>query len=145
MQYLSSVLIKVCIRCRCGAQFCYTCGQRWKTCACARWDEHRLLARAHQIVDREENRLVAAIARNDESQATTENPGPARRRQPASDRLVAKTMRYLRENHECDHGRWRRVLGAHQCEECLHNLPQYILECRQCRIRACNRCKWNRL
>ena len=31
------------------------------------------------------------------------------------------------------------------CEECYHNLPGYIFECRQCHIMACNRCKRNRL
>lgn len=30
-------------RCICGAQFCYDCGQRWKTCLYPRWDENRLL------------------------------------------------------------------------------------------------------
>lgn len=39
--------------CLCGAQFCYNCGERWKNCACEQWNEHRLLARAYQIVDRE--------------------------------------------------------------------------------------------
>ncbi|KAJ5496439.1 IBR finger domain protein, partial [Penicillium fimorum] len=46
--------------CRCGAEFCYNCGEKWKNCACEQWDEHRLLARAYQIVDREAGRLPAA-------------------------------------------------------------------------------------
>ncbi|CAL8999751.1 unnamed protein product [Prunus brigantina] len=32
------------ITCRCGHQFCYTCGAEWKnkkaTCDCPLWDEH---------------------------------------------------------------------------------------------------------
>ncbi|KAK1357378.1 Atp-dependent rna helicase deah12, chloroplastic [Heracleum sosnowskyi] len=35
------------IFCRCGHQFCYTCGAEWKnkqaTCKCAIWDEHRIV------------------------------------------------------------------------------------------------------
>lgn len=42
-------------RCPCGAQFCYICGVRWKTCLCPQWDEPRLLARATQIIQREPN------------------------------------------------------------------------------------------
>lgn len=35
------------ISCRCGHEFCYTCGAEWKnkqaTCKCAIWDEHRIV------------------------------------------------------------------------------------------------------
>ena len=33
------------IRCICGAEFCYVCGMKWKTCTCEFWDESRLIAR----------------------------------------------------------------------------------------------------
>ncbi|RYP17646.1 hypothetical protein DL767_009972 [Monosporascus sp. MG133] len=42
--------------CRCGFQFCYVCGSRWKTCQCDHWDEHRLLERAQQIDARDRDR-----------------------------------------------------------------------------------------
>ncbi|KAH8810786.1 hypothetical protein F5884DRAFT_698809 [Xylogone sp. PMI_703] len=32
--------------CRCGAEFCYVCGEKWKTCNCEQWTEHRLLTRS---------------------------------------------------------------------------------------------------
>ena len=51
----------------------------------------------------------------------------------------------LRERHNCVHENWRYTPGPHQCEECYHNLPRYIFECRQCRILACSRCRRNRL
>ncbi|RYP54640.1 hypothetical protein DL770_010955 [Monosporascus sp. CRB-9-2] len=42
--------------CRCGFEFCYVCGSRWKTCKCEHWDEHRLLERAQQIDARDRDR-----------------------------------------------------------------------------------------
>lgn len=50
--------------CRCGAQFCYNCGEQWKNCGCEQWNEHRLLARAYQIVDREEGPRAATTPPN---------------------------------------------------------------------------------
>ncbi|PBP18079.1 hypothetical protein BUE80_DR010964 [Diplocarpon rosae] len=38
--------LKVRSRCPCSAEFCYACGERWKTCQCDQWDENRLYARA---------------------------------------------------------------------------------------------------
>ena len=38
---------------RCGANFCYVCGERWKICTCAQWHEDRLYERAAQLADRE--------------------------------------------------------------------------------------------
>lgn len=35
--------------------------------------------------------------------------------------------------------------GVHECEECNNTLPLFIYECRQCRILACRRCRFNRL
>ncbi|KAL4940035.1 hypothetical protein BDV06DRAFT_213806 [Aspergillus oleicola] len=67
--------------CRCGAEFCYNCGTRWKKCTCAEWDPYRLRARAYQIIDRDANRPA------DEA---------------PEDADVAKTMQTLRENHETD-------------------------------------------
>ncbi|KAK0301827.1 hypothetical protein LTR82_018104, partial [Friedmanniomyces endolithicus] len=58
---------------------------------------------------------------------------------------IAEAVEHLRHNHECEHDKWRWVKGSHQCEECLFTLPQYIFECRLCHLRACNRCKRNRL
>jgi hypothetical protein len=36
------------------------------------------------------------------------------------DILVARTIKELRENHECGHDRWKYVRGPHRCEECSH-------------------------
>ncbi|KAK8127919.1 hypothetical protein PG984_009027 [Apiospora sp. TS-2023a] len=109
--------------CRCGAQFCYTCGAPWKQCDCAQWDENRLEQRAIQIDAR-----------------------PARRRQrqpvPApmlvneeDDRYIYGALRTpqikalvqdLRIQHECTHPLWEVVDGPQVCEECGDRMPLYI-------------------
>ncbi|KAK5164724.1 hypothetical protein LTR04_001645 [Oleoguttula sp. CCFEE 6159] len=108
------------ITCICNAQFCYLCGVPWKTCACPQWDKERLLARANQIVAR--NAAVGGV-------------GAA----------VVAMAEDLLAHHECDHDRWWRVAGQHNCEECFQTLRRYIYECRQCHLRVCNRCRDNRI
>lgn len=100
----------------------YICGLRWKTCGCDQWNEDRLLARANQVIARGHVRDGAA-----------------------GELQVDQAVANLRERHNCTHERWVYVRGGNQCEECYQNLPQYIFECRQCRILACNRCRRNRL
>lgn len=66
---------------------------------------------------------------------------------PAAQRrnLVERERRNLVENHVCDHRQWKGRGGVHECEECNDTLPLFIYECRQCRILACRRCRFNRL
>ncbi|KAH6640997.1 hypothetical protein F5144DRAFT_119358 [Chaetomium tenue] len=113
------------ITCRCGAQFCYVCGEVWKRCACAQWDEGNLFNRANVVIDR--------------------NPRAREMPQILRQNMVQREMVNLMENHECEHTSWRSRGGSHQCEECYHTLPNYIYECRQCQILACRRCRFNRL
>jgi hypothetical protein len=40
------------IACTCGAEFCYECGDQWKTCICPEWDEDRLVERAEVVAGR---------------------------------------------------------------------------------------------
>ncbi|KAH0359485.1 hypothetical protein KCU65_g9938, partial [Aureobasidium melanogenum] len=58
---------------------------------------------------------------------------------------VAQIREDVRRNNECNHARWARHQGRHRCEECNNMLTRFILECRQCHIRACQRCRRNRL
>ncbi len=39
------------------------CGLKWKTCQCALWDEHRLLLREHELVNRGDNGDAVARVR----------------------------------------------------------------------------------
>ncbi|KAK4122813.1 hypothetical protein N657DRAFT_664647 [Parathielavia appendiculata] len=113
------------IACRCGAQFCYVCGLVWKTCGCAQWNEARLFSRANDIVHRDGD----AGRLGDVERANR----------------VERERQNLMRNHECGHGTWRHRGGSHRCEVCHDVLPRYILECVQCRIMACRRCRFNRV
>lgn len=113
---------KVCAdlsRCLCRAEFCYLCGVSWKECACPWWDEARLYARREQIAAREGGA-----------------PNAVRVQQIEED---------LRERHECEHRYFKRVNVEARCELCRANMHGYLLECRQCHLRTCVRCKRNRL
>lgn len=109
--------------CLCRTEFCYLCGQRWKTCLCAQWDETRLIERAVEIADR----------------------------RPAGDRAaravqVGRARQRLIDRHDCAHASWNRVShGNLRCEECHSLLPAFLLECRRCELRVCRRCSCNRL
>ncbi|KAK3328727.1 hypothetical protein B0H66DRAFT_519 [Apodospora peruviana] len=113
------------ITCPCQAEFCYVCGKKWKTCRCEQFDQDRLLERAEAVVDRRRDaQRIPDVQREN---------------------LVRREMEHLRANHQCEHARWRSRGGRHQCEECHDTLPNYILECTQCRLMACRRCRYNRL
>lgn len=63
------------ITCKCGAQFCYTCGAAWRTCECTELDEanrKRRIQEAKEQRDRlaaeEERDLAAAIAAVEEAE-----------------------------------------------------------------------------
>ncbi|KAL2816425.1 hypothetical protein BDW59DRAFT_177361 [Aspergillus cavernicola] len=117
------------ITCKCRAEFCYVCGETWKTCSCERWNEQRLVERAQEVVDRE------AI-----------QPLP-----PADRQLrVEQMLEDLRENHECEHpGRFERVFGTSrghfECEICGDRHRKYILACRRCHVQVCEDCRRNRI
>ncbi|EIT79717.1 hypothetical protein BDV35DRAFT_380583 [Aspergillus flavus] len=109
------------ITCRCGFEFCYVCALKWKICGCEVWDEDRLVDRAHQVAARNEG-----------------NPQPAQQE-------VQRAAQELREQHNCEHGRWRRRDGEYSCDVCHDLLPDFILRCQRCKIEACVRCRYNRL
>ncbi|OAA64405.1 Zinc finger, C6HC-type [Niveomyces insectorum RCEF 264] len=113
------------ITCRCKAEFCYKCGEKWKTCPCDSYDEIHLVANAVAAADRE--------------------PDAGRRNAAQRNARVQQIRDYLVDHHDCDPHRWRSRGGAFQCSECHHHLPEYIYECRHCRILACRRCRYNRL
>jgi hypothetical protein len=109
--------------CRCGAQFCYNCGQPWKTCNCPQWHVVRLLARAEQVV--------------------------ARQQPPGADPAlvadqVAVVARRLRQRHNCARHWWISTSGQHVCEGCRETLHEFIFRCEDCHLQLCKRCRLNR-
>ncbi|KAL2846961.1 hypothetical protein BJY01DRAFT_168988 [Aspergillus pseudoustus] len=105
--------------CRCGYEFCYVCRNEWKSCRCTIWKEHRLMDRAGVLASRNVQ-------------------GP-----PAARDVQAVAARIRAGPHCTDPGRC--VDEGDQCEECGEYLPDFILECRNCQLRVCRRCKLNRL
>ncbi|KAL4256603.1 RBR-type E3 ubiquitin transferase [Pleurotus pulmonarius] len=112
--------------CRCRAEFCYVCAVPWKQCQCAQWDEERLLDTARQRVANDMGREAIIQPRLYQEQ-------------------VREAVNHLRGNHDCQRHLWRYRNGGGRCEECYHNLPQFLLVCRGCGIQACVRCARNRL
>lgn len=120
-------------RCRCGAEFCYVCGLKWKACGCEQWHEDRLIARATEIVSRRPEYQLLERPYQTIGQAST------------IEAQIAVAAEGLRENHACEHNRWRKIKGSHQCEGCHSTLENFILACHQCELRFCKRCRFNRL
>ncbi|TVY78384.1 ATP-dependent RNA helicase DEAH11-like chloroplastic protein [Lachnellula suecica] len=106
------------ITCKCKAEWCYVCGDPWKTCACPQWDENMLLDQAQRVADRQQ-------------------PGPARQEQ------VAAVARQLVILHDCEHEEFTKVYGEYECDECSDEMPWYINRCDQCDIEVCNMCRYN--
>ncbi|KAI1266436.1 hypothetical protein F5Y18DRAFT_416309 [Xylariaceae sp. FL1019] len=156
--------------CKCQAQFCYLCGTPWKNCDCAQWDEHRLLARAEEIYDRDHDGergddnepevnddlgivnnerpdILPGEVHDEGNEVIPVDVVPAapRRRATAREEGIDRIMQNLLANHECDHDRWKGRGGPRRCEECGHVMPIFIYECRQCNIMACRRCRYHRL
>ncbi|KAK4892455.1 hypothetical protein LTR27_009111 [Elasticomyces elasticus] len=112
--------------CPCSEQFCYVCGAKWKTCECPQWNEERLTERAQAHVDN-----AGIQARNALERAAQLN----------------RAAQELRDNHECEHNqRWTRMTtGSLRCEECMYIQHRFVDECNRCHLRACYRCRTNRL
>ncbi|RYP46725.1 hypothetical protein DL768_007115 [Monosporascus sp. mg162] len=153
--------------CRCGFQFCYVCGSRWKTCQCEHWDEHRLLERAQQIDARDQDRdrdgedaaaaaaprevvlpaEAAAAAREEEEEEEVLPVEVAAAQQPEQEfeARLERLAQHLAAHHECEHALWGEQRGPRTCEECGDEMPLFIYECQECHIMACRRCRYHRL
>ncbi|KAK0383055.1 hypothetical protein NLU13_8971 [Sarocladium strictum] len=117
-------MTNILLACLCKAEFCYECGKTWKTCACAQWDEGRLLDRVANVVD-----LNVPVGVDPAAHART----------------VARVRQDVINNHHCTRHRWEKRYGRHRCEECRFKLPEYIFLCTSCGIQSCWRCRLNRL
>ena len=114
------------------------------------WDENRLFERAAAVVDRAPARAPAPLP------AAPPAAAPIRPAQAAvvhpvvddRDAQIQRTAQHLREHHECDHERFQCVRegGADfECEVCSEVYYNWIYQCRQCLMIACNKCRHNRV
>ncbi|GAP89465.1 putative IBR finger domain protein [Rosellinia necatrix] len=138
--------------CRCGFQFCYVCGTRWKACGCDHWAEHRLYERAAQIDARDQAGAEAIppgldlMIREERPREIEELPRETEEQRDLNwQRRIRLIAEDLRENHECVHEHWSSRSGRQRCEECHDVMPIFIYECRQCHIMACRYCRYHRL
>ncbi|KAI7134838.1 hypothetical protein D0869_00383 [Hortaea werneckii] len=101
--------------CKCKSEFCYICGTPWRNCKCTLWFEHRLLDRAETLAGR-------GFANGD----------------------VQEAARQLRVNYQCAHfqhaAMWERIGEPDFCEDCGMDMGIYIMQCKECRLRACLWC-----
>lgn len=49
------------------------------------------------------------------------------------------------DHRDRNHGGWRFVHGAGDCEHCGEDMPVFLMECQTCQMRARRRCTLNRL
>ncbi|KAK1974310.1 IBR finger domain-containing protein [Colletotrichum cereale] len=118
------------ISCRCGAQFCYLCGHRWKNCTCAMWNEERLYARPNAIVNRDSN-------------APFMDPERTAGRMGIITRKVETETYNPAVDNQGTHDIPSSHSGTSHCRECHDLMPLQINECPRCHIRACQRRQCN--
>jgi IBR domain, a half RING-finger domain len=105
------------ITCRCKAQFCYTCGAKWRTCSCTEVDQER---RQAEIVERrnarsarsreEEEEIARAIS---EIEAMEHREAQERARETAERERIEALKRAL----EADERIWRERLESLEREK----------------------------
>ncbi|PYI16641.1 hypothetical protein BO99DRAFT_414891 [Aspergillus violaceofuscus CBS 115571] len=113
----------------CEAEVEFTTADRIYCCKCERWDEHRLLKRAEEVVERD---ALGPMPRQEQQQR------------------VRDMQEDLRQNHECEHSRrFERIEGGGRrgftCEMCEARYWKFILECRRCHLRVCQECRCHRI
>ena len=89
------------------------------------WNEDSLYARASAIVNRDDGAPALGARRHE--------------------RLVQQEMQNRRRNYAGEDHDWTFRRGAHRCEQCRCRLPEFIFECRGCRIMVRRRCRYNQL
>ncbi|KAI1100161.1 hypothetical protein F4804DRAFT_344958 [Jackrogersella minutella] len=152
--------------CRCGHQFCYLCGAKWKTCKCPQWDETLLLvgppAPAQfpvrfpiQFIDRVARRLEyeRAIGRQARRDLVEPDHGEMVRQAALQIHRLMDEIRREQMAQEiigdfrapaanrCNHAHWTSRGGRRECARCGDTMRMFIYECRQCHTWLCRSCR----
>ncbi|GJJ11018.1 hypothetical protein Clacol_005247 [Clathrus columnatus] len=113
--------------CLCRTEFCYLCRVPWKNCACAQWDENRLLVAAQERVRDEIREAVVHPVQPEAIHGSgLQMPDWVVNEEVVGHRVNAM-VEHLRDNHECNHPGWTTEWGPSQCETCFHRLDRFIL------------------
>lgn len=154
--------------CLCRAEFCYSCGAKWKTCECPMFDEDALLVEAEELVEREAQDAEGATMDVEEAQANIRQfeefmvaharvgmiaPPVVDLPQNRREVLIMEAAARIRLQAMCEHLDWRPVGvrgksqrgNGQRCDLCRQTLANYLLECTQCWVRTCVRCRRSRL
>ncbi|KAH8198446.1 hypothetical protein TruAng_007378 [Truncatella angustata] len=116
--------------CRCGQEFCYVCGGAWRgadgqrICQCPHWEERNIVAaQAEDILDREGG-----------DQLILDAWGQLGLDPEVEDQQV---------NHRCEVRRhqWQFRRRSDECENCHHDISDFIFECNTCGMIVCKRCR----
>jgi hypothetical protein len=128
--------------CKCGFEFCYTCGAGWKPtrqCTCELWDEHRLLdaAQLHVEAHPEIGGVQQAARHIVAAHVSCEQDGH---------RLL-----YVRRTGDCEHcGRHvynKPAKNSYETDSRFRNAGHHghLFMCASCKIEVCRRCAHNRV
>ncbi|CAG8524448.1 5971_t:CDS:2 [Paraglomus occultum] len=110
--------------CICRNEFCYECGEPWKSCDCPMWDEERLILTATERVRQAQPYLRGHYLAD----------------------AVDDYRQRLEVEHACRH-QWTRIQldQAQPCANCWFMLKNYTFECRDCLLRVCFTCRYHRI
>jgi hypothetical protein len=128
-------------RCRCGAEFCYTCGAEWsgRQCPnrCDLWREENLVRRAEQVVDRI---APANIAPAERQRRVIQAQGDVFQAQEC-DHRGHNMLRMVRSEHDP----WSGYGTQFQCEMCGNVHRKFIFRCNGCQLNVCMDCRRHRV
>lgn len=136
-------------RCRCGQQFCWECGAKWKSCTCPAAHINRVIAPDASLLPRDEepndleaHRLEARrqAAQRQETQRQ-EIQLRETQRQAARDREFQRLERQARCRHDRTYWEQSRREGQLDCGTCGMEQRAFVYECPACRLRECAACR----
>lgn len=131
-------------RCRCGAEFCYVCGSKWKTCRCVQTDPRRL----YDPIPGQEG---AARPQVHGRRLFEPRSGPKPQDPHAWDPIPWDTAgppapppplprQTIHRPEVCGPDTWDRITCTDVCDMCRGVLRGFIYRCRACRSSRCRRC-----